>query len=388
MRLPRPAPLLRSLLWLSCCGLVATCEGDASGRRAPEARMSRAAVLPASTRLPARTNATSPAETGPRRTGGAQQASLAPGNAGRVFALLDPGETATSAQRFASMAQVDGLAYRALWSRLETAPGRYDWSTLDAIADVARAGGKRLTLHVAPDLPGWLPPLGAQTYAYASPIGSGTAAVPWDGVYLGRIESFAVALAEHVRARGDADLVALVSVGAPVSEMSLVGCLDGRLGSGGIVYDRARYLEVWRTAIVAYDAAFSDAAYAGLRLVVSAPVAEICRPDGDGAAFFSALTTDMPSTVPRLGAFMADLNAQGSQRLRQVGASMRADLHFQTIWSYTDDPNRRFGGPLQDAVCHARRAGGRYFELYKADLLNPDPSVQAAIANARSGDGC
>ncbi len=383
MASPRPDRFVWPLLCLSCAWLIASWDTGAPGRRTPASARSHAAPIVTT----ARSAAADPVDTKPRRTGGAQQATLAPGNAGRVFALLDPGETATSAARFASMPQVDGLAYRAPWSRLETSPGRYDWNTLDAIADVARAGGKRLTLHVAPDLPAWLAPLGAQTYTYSSPIGSGTAAVPWDSVYLDRIERFAVALAEHVRARGDADLLAVVSVGAPVPEMSLVGCLDGSLGSG-ITYDRTRYLDAWRTAIVAYDNAFSDAAYAGLRIVVSAPVAEICRPDGDGAAFFTALTTDLPRTVPRIGAFMADLNAPGSQRLGQVGASMRTSLHFQTIWSYTDDPNRRFGGPLQDAVCHARRAGGRYLELYKADLLNPDPVVQNAIANARSGDGC
>ena len=36
------------------------------------------------------------------------------------------------------MASVDGLAYRALWSRLETSAGVYNWSSLDEIADAPK----------------------------------------------------------------------------------------------------------------------------------------------------------------------------------------------------------------------------------------------------------
>lgn len=310
-------------------------------------------------------------------------------DAGRVFALLDPGETTTSAARFAALSSVDGLVYRALWSRLETAPGNYDWTSLDNIADVARAARKPLTLHVAPDLPGWLPGLGAQTYAYTSPLGSGTAAVPWDATYLARHGAFVKALAAHLRTRGDADLVVMVSVGAPVAEMSLVGCHNGMLGTT-LAYDRAQYLGAWKTSFAAHRDAFADSAFSSVNLAISAPVSEICLPDGDGATFHAELMRHALSITPRAVVFAADLNALGSSRLAQVDATTHRDtmLHFQTIWSYTDDPANRFKGPLRDAVCSSWRAGARYIEVYKADLLNADPAVQAAIAAARDGAGC
>lgn len=321
--------------------------------------------------------------------GGASLTAPPAATAGQVYALLDPGETAASAARFAALASVDGLAFRALWSRLEPRAGSYDWSSLDTIADLARSHGKRLTVHVAPDTPSWLPGLGAQTYTGTSPLGPVSGLVPWDATYLARIGSFMAALAAHVRARGDAPLLAVVSVAAPVAEMSLPACQRGMLGSS-VTYDRAKYFGAWRASIDAHHQAFAAAEFAQLRLVVSAPVREICRPDGDGSAFYGEVMDEAARITPRAGVFMADLNARGSQRLAQVGESVRAraPLHFQTIWSYSDDPSRRFEGPLADAVCFSWRSGARYLEIYKADLLNSDAAVQAAIASGRSGAGC
>lgn len=380
-------PVPRSgLVALVLLGLLA---GGCGAPRSPAATTDRGATasIPRTTRT-ATAPITAPATASSPRV---RSTPLPPQrvDAGRVFALLDPGETTTSATHFAALSSVDGLVYRALWSRLETAPGMYDWSSLDNVADVARAARKPLTLHVAPDLPNWLPGLGAQTYTYTSPLGSGTAAVPWDATYLARHGAFVAALATHLRTRGDASLVAMVSVGAPVAEMSLVGCRNGVLGTGP-AYDRAQYLDAWKTSFAAHRDAFADSAFASVNLAISAPVPEICLPDGDGAAFHAELMRHALSLTPRAVVFAADLNALGSSRLGQVDAATRRDtmLHFQTIWSYTDDPANRFKGPLRDAVCSSWRAGARYIEIYKADLLNTDPAVQAAIAAARDGAGC
>ncbi len=257
------------------------------------------------------------------------------------------------------------------------------------VASAARAGGKRLTVHIAADTPSWLAGLGAQIYSFNSPFtGSGTAAVPWDTVFLGRYGDFMAALAGRIRARGDTDILSVVSVGAPVGEMSLPACLNGALGT--ITYDRALYLGAWRNSIAAVNTAFANSSFSQLSLVISAPVSEICRPGADGAAFYAEVMSNALSLTPRAGVFMADLNALGSSRLVQVNADTRSRsrLHFQTIWSFSQDPTNRFQGPLGDAICHSWRAGVRYVELYKADLLSTNTAVRNAIAVARTGVGC
>lgn len=307
-----------------------------------------------------------------------------PAQPGIVFALLDPGEPSESIEAYARLATVDGIAFRSLWSTLEPSDGVYRWTALDAAFDAARRQSKRLTLHVAASLPGWLAAAGARTYQFSTPIGSGTAPIPWDGVYLNRYGAFLSALAAHIRDRGDDTLLQAVSIGVPVSEMSIPGCTSGRL-SPSESYDRAAYLQAWKTSIDQYSTAFP-----ATPLYISAPVSVICLPDNDGRAFYREVMEYGLSRTANVTVFVADLNALGSARMAQVDTTIlpRTKVAMQTIWSFSNDPSNRMQGPLRDAVCAGRRAGARYFELYKADLDSTDATTQAAVKAARTGDGC
>jgi hypothetical protein len=313
--------------------------------------------------------------------------SSAPVEGGKVFALTDVGESTSSLESDAGMASVVGLAFRTSWKVLEPGDGTYDWSALDAALDIVRARGKQLTLHVGVSslgLPSWLVGLGAATYTYSGPAGAVTEPIPWDPLYLTRYTRLVSALGARVRARGDLPLLYAVSDGAPVAEVSLVGCRDGTL-SGGIAYDRGRYLDAWKTTVEAHAAAFPD-----IRLFVSAPVAVICLPDADGKVFYSELMAHALARHGRSAVFAADLNELGSSRMAQVDPSItaRAAVGFQTIGSSTQDPGNRMQGTLKDAACRGLGVGARYFELYKADLQSTDAAVQEAIRLARAGDPC
>ena len=307
---------------------------------------------------------------------------------GKVFALMDPGEASSSMRTYAAMASVDGLAYRSLWRALEPQAGVYDWSSLDAAFDAVRGQGKSLTLHVATDgqaLPSWLASVGAAYYTASSPVGPVSGAVPWDAVYLQRIKSFVSALGAHVRDRGDLDLLAAVSDGAPMAEMSLVGCQNNMLGS--YPYSRSAYLQAWQQSASAYLQAFP-----GKRLLISAPVRSICANDEDGQAFYTDVMNDALGQSAAVGVFAADLMASGtgSQRMGQVDASVlgRSSVNFQMLAAYSTDSGLRMKGTLNQAVCDGWNLNGRYFEVYKADLQNPAPDVQEAVARARTGAGC
>ena len=311
-----------------------------------------------------------------------------PPASGKVFALMDPGESTLSMNRYAGLASVDGLAFRSLWGALESRKGVYDWSTLDAAMDAVRAQNKRLTVHVAVSgqaAPAWLVADGAAYYSAQSPLGVVAGPVPWDSVYLRNIATFVAALSAHIRSRGDMDLVALVSDGAPISEMTLVGCQNNLLGT--VSYSRSVYLDAWRTTVAAYAQAFT-----GTTLLISAPVSLICANDADGKAFYSEVMNYALSQSSAIGIFAADLKASGtgSQRMDQVDESIRsrASVNFQTIWSATNDPNARMQGTLDQAVCKGWSLGGRYFEIYKADIDNPSSTIQAAVTRARTGPGC
>lgn len=326
--------------------------------------------------------------------GGSNDASRAPNQApppaqaANVFALMDVGDPVTTLDDFAARTTVDGLAFRTAWNVLEPQAGVYDWTTLDAAFDVVRARGKRLTLHVgasALGIPSWLAGLGVVMYSYSSPLGTTvTEPVPWDAIFLSRYGQFLTALSAHVQARGDTDLLYAVSDGVPVAEMSLFGCRNGSL-SGGIPYSRTNYLDAWKTTVAAHAAAFPEPS-----LFISAPVAVICIPDNDGAAFYTEIMDHALTRSTKATVFAADLNALGSARLTQVSTSLRtrAAIAFQTIWSSTGDVQNRMQGTLMDAVCQGIGNGARYFEIYKIDIASSDAAIQAAIQRARTGQPC
>ena len=311
-----------------------------------------------------------------------------PSQPGKVFALMDVGDSTAVLDDFAARAMVDGLAFRTSWSMLEPEQGFYDWSGLDAAFDRVRERGKQLTLHVGVasiGVPKWLGGLGVATYSYKTPMGATvTEPVPWDATFLSRYTQFLGALAAHIQARGDAGLLYAVSDGAPVAEMSIVGCQNAIL-SGGTPYSRANYLSAWKTTVNAHAAAFP-----ATRLFISAPVAVICMPDNDGKAFYAEVMNNALAQGSIATAFAADLNSAGSARLGQIDASIlaRAAIAFQMIWSSVNDTQDRMQGTLNDAVCRGKAGGARYFEIYKADISSPDAAIQNAIQSARSEQSC
>lgn len=305
---------------------------------------------------------------------------------GEVFALADPGDTGAVIQGYLAKTEVDGVAWRATWSSVEPGDGTYDWSRLDAALRAAASANKRVTIHIGVSggaWPGWLTAAGARTYSGTSVLGGTiTDPVPWDSVFLARYGRLIQQIASHVAGRGQTGLIRAVSVGAPVSEMSLVACDTGMLGSGttAVVYSRSSYLSAWKGAADATLAAFP-----GTAVVASAPVAQICRPDNDGSAFY----TDLMTQLPNVAIFAADLNALGSQRYAQVASPLRnRALLFQTISAKAGDTANRMAGTLSSAVCAGRAAGSRYFEIYKADLDSSDAAIQTAISQARGTAAC
>lgn len=307
--------------------------------------------------------------------------------ASKVFALMDVGDSSLVLDDFAARATVDGLAFRTAWRVLEPQDGVYDWKTLDAAFDTARAHGKQLTLHVGASslgIPNWLTALGTVTYTYITPAGAVTDPVPWDAIFLSRYTRFMSALAAHAQERGDDSLLYAVSDGVPVGEMSILGCQNSFL-TGGIAYNRDNYLNAWKTTVDAHADAFPST-----KLFISAPVAVICMPDNDGSAFYTEVMNHALSKNAQTSVFATDLNAAGSARLVQVDAAIktRATIALQMVWSSTNDTQNRMQGTLQDSVCRGIESGARYFEIYKADITSTDPSIQNAIQLARTAQQC
>lgn len=285
---------------------------------------------------------------------------------------------------------IDGVALQLRWGDYETADGTYDWSGLDAVLAKVKTAGKLATLHFLAAIhpPSWLAGAGAQMYTFQDRAGNSvTQPVPWDSVYLGRFADFISAMAAHLKSTGELGAVFDVSVAAPTSEMNLIGCQQGTLGSS-IPYDRAKYLKAWKTMIDAFETAFPNKA----KFISMPQGGLICRPAVD-KAFYGEVMTYAKSKGNHFWMFAADLTANGSQRESDYTSLVGTfPLGFQTIWSATNDPSHRMKGTfpsnLEQATCTAMADGATYLEIYAADVLNTDATIQKGISVIHDPSGC
>lgn len=145
---------------------------------------------------------------------------------------MNPGDSNTTLNHYASMPQVDGIAFRDRWSRLEPQSNQFNWTPIDQALASARLHSKRLTLHIGVDTPTWLSSEGVAFYSYSNPplMGSGSAPIPLDSTFQLRDQRFISALVQHLLDQGDLSFLHSVSIGFPVSEMSLLACSNQTLG--------------------------------------------------------------------------------------------------------------------------------------------------------------
>lgn len=300
------------------------------------------------------------------------------------------GMAASSAVAFAldsgvTSSQVDGLAIRSGWSRLEPSEGIYDWSSLDlALAQVA-AANKRATVHILgstnPQVtPSWLMAAGVKFYSNIK----GMDPVPWDAVFLQKWSNFLPKLAEHLRTSGQLAVIANMTIAVPVPEMNLISCRNGMLDGVSIPYDRARYLAAWKQMVDLYQAAFPE-----VNRLISAPQNGICFADNDTQFYHELLSYALGKDGTRHAIFAADLSAQGSARVQPyLDLAPQAAIYFQPVAAYTNDPNHWVKGSLLQLYCAGLKMGARYFEVYATDLNSTDPAVQQGISAIRQPALC
>ena len=158
------------------------------------------------------------------------------------------------------------------WRELETAPGVYDWTLLDAYVNARIAQGTSLWLAIqtvganlanetkAPD---WLMGLGAVWHACSLSDNNGLLA-PWDSVYLARLSSFLSAVNAHIAAQGAAYQDAIGGIvmmsGGMYGEMQLWSCgmRDDLMAYYGLTTWElnAQYLVGIKDVIDVYDSSF------------------------------------------------------------------------------------------------------------------------------------
>jgi len=331
------------------------------------------------------------------------------GTPAQSFALLDASDdTASEINPYLNMNSVDGVAVRTSWATLQpTSPSSYTWTSIDNAFAAAKAANKKVTLHILSSVysspPSWLYLNGGVSYTYTKPTTPPVTVTdphPWNATNLSFWNTFLNALSSHLNSQNYISTLEFISVGYPVPEMSLIGCINGDLngansGYGPGSYDRMAYLDSWKKSV---SATITNFPYT--KILLPTPGRSICRNEtsGDNGLFYSELLTYAKS-LPSGGIYhyATDLNASGtgSVRMDQIATVTtnvvsQASIGFQYTWSYSQDDGIKMLGTLNTSTCTngIKKWSATYFEVYKNDLDSVSSTIQTTLENIHNPWDC
>ncbi len=180
-----------------------------------------------------------------------------------------------------SLSYVDGASMRYHWAFLEPGDGSYSWTQLDADMAAIKAKGKhvQLLVSVGQQSPCWVKNAGASVYADYATFNSNCTAhpsetfqtadalaktvvpLPWNSIYLSKLNIFIQALAAHLSSKGE-----LATVSGVVASGIALGTTETRLpnptdttGWIAVGYSRANIKNAYRTIFTDWAHAFPNA---------------------------------------------------------------------------------------------------------------------------------
>ncbi|MDD5640005.1 MAG: hypothetical protein PHX53_00035 [Syntrophales bacterium] len=272
-----------------------------------------------------------------------------------IYSLWSPDQQVLGSAKDLDQDFVSGLSLRATWSKLESRPGSYDWSRVDAGLGEAMKRGKPVILRVVASnrSPAWV---------FASTeVVPGYMPLPWDRAYLNWWTNF-------IRVLGDKyanhpNIVAIqMAGGGEGGEMILNSSYDwDEYG-----YNSAKLVAVWKQIIDAYAKNFPKQML-GLDINFTLPwdretvyaVVDYCTQHYPGRVMFQ-----------NNGLNGRSLGLNKMERLLLSLASSGNTVGFQTTGSLTFRED--YMGDYSIAFQKAVNAGASYLEVYRYDILAPE----------------
>jgi hypothetical protein len=214
-------------------------------------------VTPAATASAAASGASGPSTT--KMPTGAPTGSgsgSAPGGSGNAVTIFAFSSHSNPAGVVASLPKVvNGVSWIFGWKQIATAPGVYDWSTVDAAIAASSGSGRQTMLRIdaGATSPSWIPnqltmsfqPLGPQPYQTV------TMPRPWDPTYIADLTAFIKAYG--ARYDGNSKVTRIEMTGGGYQGEMVLPQWSGWIGAG---YTDAAMTSTWETLIHAYRNAF------------------------------------------------------------------------------------------------------------------------------------
>ncbi len=303
---------------------------------------------------------------------------------------------------------VSGVAIFLDWQHTEPAEGGYSWSNLDAAVNGAAAAGKKVALiptfgHATPS---WVYADGAAAFAFVDPnrtdptfCQSLTIPVPWDAVYLAKLQAYITALAARYANNAALTRVSIGGENKTTGEVALPKSVGGNTISNGTVsctastdianwqavgYTRTRAEAAFATIAAMWAAAFPRQyvdvhIYANSMPPIDQNGAVIPGADGDPQLPADIVNAGIATYGRHFGLQNDGLQANYAWSFLGTYASQIV-TGDQMLWYITGDPKCLDNGGitpcdpatvLTQSVNSALAQGALWVELYQVDVLNP-----------------
>jgi hypothetical protein len=271
--------------------------------------------------------------------------------------------------RLAGRDYVDGALVRIAWKDIETAPGVYDWSRLDAQFTRAQSMGLKISLGIinGAGYPTWLETQGMQTFSF---LFRGTTPtkmpVPWDPVYLSNYTQFVAALGHRYNGNATLALVHMTNSSGNGFEMQLPSTPTDINNWNTIGYTTTREVNSYKAIMDAYAAAFS-------KHLLDVEVHPVLNSDTVAQQVVAYGNQTIGSRFGVFAAWWSQNNADNVYPGMYTLLKQAAQDSFATVQMVTNATNfnSSFGaGGFQGALDRAFTDGVRYFEIWDTDVLN------------------
>ncbi|HEU0210375.1 MAG TPA: beta-galactosidase [Candidatus Udaeobacter sp.] len=261
---------------------------------------------------------------------------------------------------------LDGVRLRPVWSDLAPSRGVYDWSSVDAIFDIAAEHGKFIGLSVAAGVatPQWVYDAGAYKYNLLDGTGQ-SMSLPWDPVFQSKYLPFIRAMGRRYEGNPTLHYIVMGGMGQVIETgLSKSSADDAALTAlGG--------LDAWIAAakqiIPVYATAFPTTPF-----FITA--ARVLTSDTDQTALKEILPWAVATYPGRFGIMNCTLNADSStgyypnEAIVTYGNTQPVGL--QMLCSSIKNPHQ-LGGTLLQALTAGVNLGAEYVEVYQSDADAP-----------------
>jgi hypothetical protein len=295
-----------------------------------------------------------------------------------------------------SESNVDGIALRVTWKKIEPADNRFDWAHLDKQVAAAAGAGKKISLSVTAGThtPAWVFAAGAESFTYGEGKGSHTIPAPWDPVFQARWQRLIKALGKRYAENPAVVLVKITGINMDTPECMLPRSANDARKWAKAGYTRQKLADAWLSSADTFAKAFPKVRVSQIVIPHGLPDVEPGgKVTGQGD---QALVEDLVQKgIAKFGnQFCVENHGLSDYWISPtVGkAAGKVATGYQMIWWVTNDPQGRVNNhktPYDPVALFDRvvtkgiAAGARFLEIYPEDIVNDRLHKTLATAHTR-----